>query len=182
MKFKPFPEIKSNRLFLKNIEESDSKEILYLRSDKIINKFIERPESRITRDINDAIKFINELKENIENNKSIVWGITLENESKIIGTICLWNFSQDNKTAEVGYDLDDNFHRKGIMNEALQMIINYGFKKMKLNKIEAFTHKENESSKKLLEKNEFQLIESRKDPDNESNIIYALEKANSKTS
>lgn len=175
MKFQPFPEIKSERLFLRNIKASDCEAILFLRSDKTINKFIERPEHRITKDISDAIRFIEELNEYIENNKSIAWGITLKNETQIIGTICLWNFSQNNKTAEVGYDLDPKFHKKGIMSESLKMIIDFGFKELNLDKIEAFTHKENEHSRSLLKKNGFHLIEYRKDLDNASNIIFELE-------
>lgn len=179
MKFKPFPEIKTERLFLRKIETSDCDVILFLRSDETVTKFIERPENRKTKNISDAIKFIKELNEYLETNKSITWGITLKNDAKIIGTICLWNFSQNNKTAEVGYDLDPKFQRKGIMNETLKMIIDFGFKELKLDKIEAFTHNENENSKKLLEKNGFQFIENRKDLDNKSNIIFELKNASS---
>ncbi|MEX1383949.1 GNAT family N-acetyltransferase [Lutibacter sp.] len=180
MKFKPFPEIKTERLLLRKIELSDCEVILFLRSDKTVTKFIERPENRRTKNISDAIKFIKELNEYIETNKSITWGITLKNDPNIIiGTICLWNFSKNNKIAEVGYDLDPKFHKKGIMNEALKMIIDFGFKELKLEKIEAFTHNKNENSKRLLEKNGFYLIKNRKDLDNESNIIFELENANS---
>ena len=105
MNFNPFPNLISNRLFLRNIEESDVETILYLRSDKTINKFIERPEHRQTKTTSDALKFINQLHENSKNNISISWGITLQNNPQLIGTICLWNFSEDHKTAEVGYDL-----------------------------------------------------------------------------
>ncbi len=175
MNFKPYPEIKSKRLFLRKIKESDSKAILFLRSDKTINKFIERPENRKTKNISDAIKFIKELDDYIETNKSIAWGIALKNDPKIIGTICLWNFSQNNKTAEVGYDLDPKYQNKGIMSETLKMIIDFGFKELKLDKIEAFTHTENENSKKLLEKNGFHLNENKKDLDNKSNIIFEIE-------
>jgi ribosomal-protein-alanine N-acetyltransferase len=179
MKFKPYPEIKSKRLFLRKIQESDSKAILFLRSDKTINKFIERPENRKTKNVSDAIKFIKELDDYIETSKSIAWGITLKNDPKIIGTICLWNFSQNNKTAEVGYDLDPKYQNKGIMNETLKMIIDFGFKELKLDKIEAFTHTENENSIKLLEKNGFHLNENRKDLDNKSNIIFEIDNASS---
>ncbi|PHQ55176.1 MAG: GNAT family N-acetyltransferase [Lutibacter sp.] len=179
MKFKPFPEINSKRLLLRNIKESDCEDILFLRSDKTINKFIERPENRKTKNVSDAIKFIKELNEYLENNKSIAWGITLKDDPKLLGTICLWNFSQNNKTAEVGYDLDPKFHNKGIMSESLKMIIDFGFKELKLDKIEAFTHIENENSKRLLEKNGFHIIENRKDLDNKSNIIFELENASS---
>ena len=179
MKFKPYPEIKSERLFLRKIQESDCKAILFLRSDKTINKFIERPENRKTKNISDAKNFIKELDDYIETNKSIAWGLTLKNHSEIIGTICLWNFSENNKTAEVGYDLDPKYQNKGIMSETLKMIIDYGFNELKLDKIEAFTHIENENSKKLLEKNGFLLNKKRKDRNNKSNIIYEIENASS---
>jgi len=174
MKFTPFPEIKTERLILRKIETSDCDVILFLRSDATVTKFIERPESRKTKTIADAIKFINELNEYLVTNKSISWGITLKNGPKIIGTICLWNFSEDFKTAEVGYDLDPKFQRKGIMNEAMKKVVDFGFKELRLDKIEAFTHCKNENSKKLLEKNGFQFIENRKDLGNKSNIIFEL--------
>lgn len=174
MKFIPFPEIKTERLFLRKIEQSDCDVILFLRSDATVTKFIERPENRKTKNIADAIKFIKQLNEYLETNKSITWGITLKNNSKITGTICLWNFSKNNKTAEVGYDLDPKFQGKGIMNEALKMVVDFGFNELRLHKIEAFTYNENENSKKLLKKNGFQFIENRKDEGNKSNIIFEL--------
>jgi|SRR5690554_1024766 len=175
MEFTPFPTLISERLYLRNIEESDCNTILFLRSDLEVNKFIERPEHRKTKNKADAIKFIKELNENIENNKSIAWGITLKGDPQIVGTICLWNFSQDNKTAEVGYDLNPEFQGKGIMSEALRLIVDFGFNKLNITKIEAFTHNQNESSKRLLEKNGFQFMKDRKDLENPSNIIFELE-------
>jgi len=174
MKFSPFPELISNRLILRSIKESDCDTILFLRSDMEVNKFIQRPEHRQTNTKSDALKFIKQLSENSQNGISISWGITLKNEPQIIGTICLWNFSKDHKTGEVGYDLKPEFQNKGIMNEALNLIIDFGFNKLKLYKIEAFTDHKNESSKKLLEKNRFQFIENRKDYENTSNIIFEL--------
>lgn len=179
MEFFPFPELTSKRLFLREIKETDCDTILFLRSDKTINKFIERPEHRRTRNKADALKFIKELHENIENNKSIAWGITLKNKPQIIGTICLWNFSEDKKTAEVGYDLDPEFQGKGIMSEALNMIIDFGFKILELDKIEAFTHKDNEKSKMLLVKNKFHFMEQRKDIENEATVIFELKNGSS---
>lgn len=172
--FCPFPEIDSDRIFLRKIEMSDSDEILFLRSDKTVTKYIERPEHRKTKNIADAKKFINELDEYIETNKSIAWGITLKTDPKIIGTICLWNFSHNNRVAEVGYDLNPTQHKKGIMDEALKLILNYGFNELELDKIEAFTHNSNENSKKLLERNGFIFNKKRKDLNNEKNIIFEL--------
>ena len=174
MKYKPFPEIKTKRLLLRKIEESDCEDILFLRSDETVTKFIERPENRKTKNKTDAIKFIKEINEAFGKNKSISWGITFKNNPKIIGTICLWNFSLINKTAEIGYDLNPEFQGLGIMSEAINSIIDFGFNNLKLDKIEAFTHKKNENSKKLLKKNEFVFNENRKDLENNYNIIFEL--------
>lgn len=169
-----FPEIKTKRLILRKIEDLDADTILFLRSDESVTKYIERPENRKTKNIADASKFIKEINEEFEQYQSISWGISLINNPKIIGTICLWNFSENNKIAEVGYDLNPEFQRMGIMSEALNSIIDFGFKKLKLDRIEAFTHKENENSKNLLQKNRFSLMEERKDLENDSNIIFEI--------
>lgn len=177
MNIQTFPEIKTERLTLRKIKEPDSDVILFLRSDKTINKFIDRPENRRTKNIADAIKHIKKLNTETKNNKSISWGITLNNDPKIIGTICLWNFSKNYKIAEVGYDLNPTFQRKGIMSEALNSVVNFGFIELNLDKIRAFTHIQNENSKKLLEKNGFNFIKDRKDNDNLSNIVFEIKKA-----
>ena len=61
------------------------------------------------------------------------------------------------------------------MSEALNLIIDYGFNQLKLHKIEAYTHRDNKRSKKLLETNGFQLIKFRTDSDNAYNVIFELE-------
>ena len=177
MKFKPFPAIDTKRLLLRKIEASDYNQILFLRSDKTVNKYIKRPENRKTKNKEDALKFIEEITEAIEDSKTISWGITLKNTDKIIGTICLWNFSKNNKIAEVGYDLNPLFQKKGIMSEALNGIIYFGFVNLKLDKIEAFTHTNNENSKRLLKKNGFQFKSDRKDKDNLLNVIFEITKS-----
>ncbi len=77
---------------------------------------------------------------------------------------------------KVGYDLNSTFQRKGIMSEALNSVVNFGFIELNIDKIEAFTHIQNENSKKLLEKNGFTFIENRKDNDNLSNVVFEIKK------
>ena len=78
MNFTPFPEIKTDRLLLRKLQASDCEVILFLRTDKNVTKFIERPEHRKTKNISEAIELIKELESYIERNTSIVWGITLK--------------------------------------------------------------------------------------------------------
>jgi len=177
MKFTPFPELKTERLILRRILESDWEVILFLRSDTVVNKYIQRKESDKTKNKEDAVNFIKKINKGIENNTFISWGITLKEDPKIIGTICLWNFSEDNKTAELGYDLHPTFQRKGFMTESLRSVVLYGFFELGLNKIEAFTHENNISSRNLLSNNHFILEPQRKDKNNPSNAIFSIEKS-----
>jgi ribosomal-protein-alanine N-acetyltransferase len=169
-----FPNLASKRLLLRKLEKSDAAVILYLRSDEKINEFIERPESRKTKTIAQALQFIATINEEFTIKKSVTWGITIKNERQLIGTICLWNFSEDQLTAEVGYGLNPEFQNQGIMSEALQCVLNYGFKELNLMKVEAFTNRHNESSKRILKKSGFELATDRKDADNSANYIYEL--------
>ena len=92
----------------------------------------------------------------------------------MIGTVCLWNFSLDNKIAEIGYELIPDYQKKGFMTEAVNSVVNFAFNHLKLDKIEAYTHKENENSKKLLLTSNFNLNINKKDLNNITNVIYEI--------
>jgi ribosomal-protein-alanine N-acetyltransferase len=175
MKFHPFPELKTTRLCLRRINALDAEVILYLRSDEAINKFIERPENSKTKNLADALKFINKIDNGLNTGNFISWGITMTGDSAVVGTICLWNFSEDRKEAEVGYDISPLFQGKGIMSEALKCILSFGFDVLHLDKIVAFTQKNNEPSKRLLERNGLVLRSDRIDEGNRLNLIFEIQ-------
>jgi len=171
MNITSFSVLETERLILRQVNESDASEVFFLRSSPEVGKYIERD---LQTDIGQSVKFIKDRNVDISQNKVRYWGITLKNNSKLIGTICLWNFTEGNTVAEVGYDLNPEFQKKGIMSEALKAVVSYGFKKLKFSRIEAFTHKENQSSRSLLMKNKFQLHPTRVDEGFPENIIFEL--------
>jgi len=73
----------------------------------------------------------------------------------LIGTIGFWNILTEHFRAEIGYLLDVDFQGKGIMQEALSKVVEYGFNIMKLHSIEANVNPGNISSTRLLERNNF---------------------------
>ena len=166
-----FIEIKTNRLLLRRLTYSDWEMISFLRSDKTVNKYVDRPSAETQEEAND---FIKRISENIDLHKSFYWCISMHGDNKMIGSICLWNISEDRKIAEVGYDLHPNYQGRGIMSEAIEGILNFGFNNLKLEKIEACTHRDNESSRRLLLKKDFILVEGRTDEGNENNVIYVI--------
>lgn len=165
--------LETERLILKPIDESYTEDILKIRGNETINQFVNRNPPKNNYD---ALQFILTIKENTRNQTSFYWGISLKDHPNLIGTICLWNFSEDRKEAEVGYELLPEYHRKGIMSEALAVIVDFAFKNLHLHEIVAMTHKLNENSKGLLLKHDFVLQEDRKDEDFPENLVFSLKK------
>ncbi|HEY6976407.1 MAG TPA: GNAT family protein [Chitinophagaceae bacterium] len=150
--FDPFPTLISERLILRKIENKDANEIFTLRSDERVMKFIDRPRAK---SIEDARTLINKMDEALVKNEGITWGITLKPGLKIIGTIGYWRIIKEHFRAEIGYQLHFDLQGKGIMQEALVKVLDYGFNIMQLHSVEANVNPGNLPSIKLLEKNNF---------------------------
>lgn len=169
MKKDRFPEIKTARLLLRNLKPSDWKVISYLRSDEKVNKFVQRPSAESKEK---ALAFISKITTGVSKKEIYYWAICEKDKDVLIGSICLWNLSKDRKTAEVGYDLSPVFQKKGIMNESLQCILDFGFNNLNLMCVVAYTQVNNSSSVQLLERNGFVLNMKKKDPQNVENRFF----------
>ena len=165
--FTPFPILTTERLTLRQLVINDEQEIFTLRSDSEINKYLDRP---ISNTIDDARNFINKVTENINKNDSLYWAITLSGNNILVGTICLFSFSDENDKCEIGYELLTNFQRQGIMKEAVEKVIDYAFNTIKVRKIEAFFHRDNQSSIKLL--NKFSFRETNEADKSDPDLIF----------
>lgn len=165
--------IATDRLILKEIDESNVEDILKIRSNDVVNEYVKRipPKNNY-----DALDFILTIKKRTQNNETFYWGITYKNQQNLLGTICLYRFSEDRTEAEVGYELLPDHHRKGVMSEALSAVLNFGFNELNLQTILAFTNKFNENSKGLLVKHDFVLQEGRFDEGFPENLVFSLKR------
>ena len=145
-----FPVLTTERLILRRLEIQDDQEIFFLRSDKTVNKYLVAP---IAQSIKEAKAFIEKINAGISNN---YWGLTLKNNNKLIGTICIWNISLEENKAEIGYVLHPDLQGKGLMQEAIVKVIDYGFEIMKLRYLEAVLNPDNAKSIALLKRNGFE--------------------------
>jgi ribosomal-protein-alanine N-acetyltransferase len=150
--FNPFPVLETERLCLRQITEVDKNEIFALRSDKDIMQYVPRP---LMKTMDEAVEHIQMITENIEKQEFINWGMALKSTSKIIGVIGFYRMQKENYRAEVGYMLHTDFHKKGIMKEAIDVVIAYGFTQMKLHSIEAVIDPRNTASENVLIRNGF---------------------------
>ena len=151
--FSPFPEIQTERLLLRRMTTNDAEEILYLRSNDDVMKYIDRER---TKSIEDAKSFLDKIDASLNSNNGIMWGISLkENPGKLIGNIGYWRLIKEHFRAEVGYMLHPSFWKKGIMKEALLRVIDFAFDEMNLHSIEANINPGNAASAMLLESTGF---------------------------
>ena len=150
--FNPYPTLTTERLLLRRIELSDANDLFILRSDERMMKYLDRPRAKTKEDAEKLVQIFEDL---LIKNEGINWGITLKDNSRLLGTICFWKLQLENERSEIGYMLHSDFHRKGIMQEAITAVLNYGFNELKLHSVEANVNPENTASIKLLEKNNF---------------------------
>ncbi|MBC7887338.1 MAG: GNAT family N-acetyltransferase [Ferruginibacter sp.] len=146
--FSSFPEIKTVRLLLRQITKKDAPEILRLRSNEDVMRYIDKERAAT---IMDAEVFINRILKSLNTNEGITWAIALkEYPETLIGTIGYWRLIKEHYRAEIGYMLNPNHWNKGIMKEALLKVIEVGFNDLKLHSIEAHINPGNAASASIL--------------------------------
>lgn len=150
--FNPFPNLETERLLLRRVVNKDVEQIFALRSDKEVMKYIPRP---LVKTKDDALAHITMIDEKIDTNEGINWAITIKNNDKLIGIIGLYRIQPEHFRAEIGYMLLPEYHGKGIVSEAINEVVNYGFDVIKLHSIEAIIDPKNFASEKVLQKNGF---------------------------
>ncbi len=143
--------LEGDRINLKEIMISDARLLFrYAKNKEIIGYTdIERPIS-----FTKICKFIRHAKNEIKKRKGYQLGIVFKEINEVIGVIGLTNLDK-HKKAEVSYWIGKKYWSRGFGKEAVKLIVNFGFKKLKLNRIYAKVEPQNHASRKILEKNRF---------------------------
>ncbi len=83
---------------------------------------------------------------------SICWAVTLKGRDEMIGKCILFQFSPENRRAEIGFILNRDYWRRGLMYQALVAVIHFAFTTLGLHRIEADVDPDNAGSLGVLEK------------------------------
>lgn len=151
--FAHFPTLHTPRLLLREITQEDAAAVFNMRSDERVMRYIGKLPMK---DIGEASELIASYQKAYEQNEAVNWAICLhERPEWQIGTIGFWKMDKVNHRTEIGYTLQYEHWRKGIMDEALTAAIEYCFKTLDFHSIEANTDPENEASGRILEKHGF---------------------------
>lgn len=150
--FEPFPLLTTPRLILRQVVQNDAPEVFFQRSDLRMSKYIGREPAK---SIDEAVDFISMIQGLEKNGDTITWALTLTGDNTLIGTVCFWNLEPQNSRGEIGYGLHPDHWGKGLMHEAVDAVVKYGFEVMNLHTITANLTPENLASVSVLERGGF---------------------------
>jgi ribosomal-protein-alanine N-acetyltransferase len=142
-----FPTIKTDRLLLREITDLDLENIFNgLSNPNVIQHY------GISFDSLDATK---EQMVWFADKKQMWWAICSLDNKIFYGAGGLNDIDDKENKAEIGLWLLPDFWGKGIMKEALPLISDYGFEKIKLSRIEGFVEADNLNCKNAMSKLDF---------------------------
>jgi len=150
---KPFPVIElDSQYYLREQLPKDAQDFYDYYRDPEVNKYIL---TTPPKDLSEAKSEINYCNNLFKHKRGIYWAIARKSDDRMIGSIGLY-INSFHRRAELSYDLTRAFWRQGIMSKAIQKVIDLAFNEIKLNRLEAVTMIENESSMNILKKYGFQ--------------------------
>lgn len=151
--FTPFQVLPTPRLILRALQPSDLDDLYEYASDPEIDHYVPWEHYK---NIEEARENLNEFLADYEQHGMGARGIEHRTDQKLIGII---NFSCPhpiNRRVEVGYTISRAYWGQGLATEAAKALIEFGFEKMNLARIEAVVMPEHLASARVLEKSGMQ--------------------------
>lgn len=142
--------IETERLILRRFRYTDDDAMLkYWISDPKIQSLYSEPVYCTKQEVKELLdKYIG----SYEKNDFYRWAITLKKTDECIGQIAYFLVDNNNHFAEIEYCIGSLFQRKGFATEATKAVIQYGFDKINLHKVQICHKSINLPSRKVIEK------------------------------
>jgi len=144
--------LKGNLITLRPLEKSDASALAKVANNKKIYDNVRDmfPHPYSLEDANQFIDFVQKATDTPR--------FAIEYQGEFAGMIGLHSQSDVyRKSLEIGYWLGEAFWGKGIATEAVKLIVDYGFKHHDINRIWAGLFEYNKATKRVLEKNGFEM-------------------------
>jgi [ribosomal protein S5]-alanine N-acetyltransferase len=146
--------LETKRLILRPLELSDAQELFELNKNPTVHKYLWQKPEKV---IEESIKVIEYVQKQYKENNIGRYATILKETGEFIGWtgIKFVNDLEENGNTnffDYGYRLNEKFWNKGYATEASIFWLDYGFKIMKIDKMNAYTHAQNGASNHVLQK------------------------------
>jgi RimJ/RimL family protein N-acetyltransferase len=141
--------IKSKNFTLRPFKKGDAKSIARnINNKKIYRNTLHIPYPYTLKDANEFLaKILREAKKK----KPSKVNFAIDIDGKVIGSVSLEKI--EGHKSEIGYWLGERFWSRGIMSQAVKMVTDFGFYKLKLKRIYAHVFPFNKTSMQILKRN-----------------------------
>ncbi len=147
--FSHMPELTTERLTLRRMLVVDTDDMYEYAGQTEVTKYLTwypHPDRTYTRE------YLQYLGSRYSAGMFYDWAVIYEPDCKMIGTCGFTSFNTAADSAEVGYVLNPAYWGKGIAVEALTRVLEFAFETLKLHRVEARFIRENERSRRVMEK------------------------------
>jgi RimJ/RimL family protein N-acetyltransferase len=138
------------------LEDADNYFFLIDKNRKRLEDFFAGTVSK-TRTPDDTKLFVTEIIKEAEAKTYLPFVIVDVSNKKLIGYIDIKSIDWSIPKAEIGCFIDEDYSGKGISGKVLSKITEYCFDVLKINKLFLRTHRDNISSRRIAEKNGFEV-------------------------
>ncbi len=136
------PTLETAHLRLRPLSLSDAKRVFAYTSDPQMTEFtLWEPH----KEVGESTAFIASVI-------SGTWGLIQKSDEVFVGTCSFIAWDTNNRRAEIAYALGRAYWGRGYMTEAVRAVIDFGFRRMGLNRIEARFVTGNSGSERVLQK------------------------------
>lgn len=141
--------LKGRHVNLREISPKDAEALTYYTDDNDITQFtpLVAPYQK-----DEALKYIERSALHIDQEIEFVLAVALKKTDEMVGTMTLNNIDYKNRTAEVRFWIGKEHRRNGYFRDAADLILDFAYKELHLNKIYARVTEPNKVSKKALER------------------------------
>lgn len=148
--FATFPVLETPRLRLRQLEPADAPALFGLFSDPAVTRYYDLD---TFTDPAEADELLERFRRRYVAGIGIRWALEYKDApGQAIGT-CGYNlWLRDSRRGLLGYDLGAAHWLRGLMTEALEAVLHFGFGTLDLNRAEALVFDGNTASRRLLEK------------------------------
>jgi ribosomal-protein-alanine N-acetyltransferase len=142
--------LETERLLLRRWKDSDREPFAKMNANPRVMEFFA---GCLTREESD--QFIDRAESDIENYGFGLFAAELKETSAFIGFIGLHTTTFQahfTPAVEIGWRIDEPYWRKGLATEGSRGVIEYAFKRLRLDALVSFTAPDNQSSRRLMER------------------------------
>ena len=142
--------IETQRLILRRFEIADTHSVFqtWINDPEVQNNYGEKA----CNTIDQAQQILEKWICSYNNNDFYRWTIILKETNENIGQIAFYLVDSENQRADVEYCIGQAYWGNGYAPEALKAVIEYAFRYIYLNRVQAFHRSKNASSGKVLQK------------------------------